>query len=222
MGCNPELIETCPDDEMPGFLAETEPFVVFPREISVSEYASCVDAEVCSPAKEGQGCYTVEDGEDMPVNCVSHKQAATFCDFTGNRLCTEQEWEAMARGGCDFWAELGVESCAETPAAPWGNMSPSCEEANLQGCGEGAVAAGTPSGGSAAGARNVIGNVAEWTSSYYSPGSYENGEWPIEADQVVVRGGSFASSDYRTSQRRAVEPSYQGTDIGIRCCASTP
>ncbi|MFV8750078.1 formylglycine-generating enzyme family protein [Nannocystaceae bacterium ST9] len=84
-------------------------------EISRRAYAECVAAGECGEAK----CLDGSDGrpdreigrqdlENFPQTCVTHSQAADYCEWRGARLPSEAEWEFAARG-------------PEAWAFPWGN-----------------------------------------------------------------------------------------------------
>jgi len=215
LGCNPDTGVDCAEDDQPQLSITTDLFEIAPLETTVREYFDCVDSGACSEPGFDEGCHTRESGDDLPVNCVSQEQAQQFCEHREMRLCTEAEWEIAARGNCEAWPELG---CEEVPQAVWGNERPDCEQANLAGCSGAPVAVGTTYGGSAATASEMVGNVAEWTSSFYSVDTYETGEWPTEGDLAVVRGGSFNSEDFRATRRAFAEQGAQSPEIGIRCC----
>ncbi len=72
--------------------------------VSVKAYARCVDAGACTEPNMAD-CSDPEFATwgkpkyaEHPVNCVSWKQAMTYCDSRGARLPTLDEWEFAARG----------------------------------------------------------------------------------------------------------------------------
>jgi iron(II)-dependent oxidoreductase len=113
-----------------------------------------------------------------PVVGVSYHEAEAYARFVGKRLPTEQEWEKAARGkGARVW--------------PWG------DDAESGGRPGDATTKTYPVGGnpkdvSAHGIRDLGGNVAEWTSSWFAayPGSEH--ESPHHGKTYrVIRGGSW-------------------------------
>ncbi|HJY61103.1 MAG TPA: SUMF1/EgtB/PvdO family nonheme iron enzyme, partial [Streptosporangiaceae bacterium] len=106
---------------------------------------------------------------------------------------TEAEWEKAAR----FDPATGL-----TRRYPWGNADPKASYANLgQAFLRPAPAGSYPEGAAPCGARQLIGDVWEWTSSDFGP--YPGfTAWPYrEYSEVffgpeykVLRGGSFAVS----------------------------
>ncbi len=130
---------------------------------------------------------------DEPVLHVCWYEADAYARWAGRRLPAEAEWEKAAR----FDPVTGL-----TRRYPWGNADPEAAHANLgQAFLRPAPAGSYPGGAAPCGARQLIGDVWEWTSSDFLP--YPGFEaWPYrEYSEVffgpeykVLRGGSFAVS----------------------------
>ena len=130
---------------------------------------------------------------EEPVVHVCWYEADAYARWAGRRLPTEAEWEKAAR----FDPATGL-----TRRYPWGNADPSAEQANLgQQFLRPAPAGSYPAGAAPCGARQLIGDVWEWTSSDFLP--YPGfSAWPYrEYSEVffgpeykVLRGASFAVS----------------------------
>jgi gamma-glutamyl hercynylcysteine S-oxide synthase len=128
-----------------------------------------------------------------PVLHVSWYEADAYARWAGRRLPTEAEWEKAARYD---------PATGESLRYPWGSAPPSAELANLnQRFLRPAPAGSYPAGAAPCGARQLIGDVWEWTSSDFGP--YPGfTAWPYrEYSEVffgpeckVLRGGSFAVS----------------------------
>jgi formylglycine-generating enzyme required for sulfatase activity len=181
-----------------------------------------VDAGACSAP--GAAAATCNWGRrpDHPVNCVDALQAAAFCAWLGGRLPTAAEWEHAAKGSQD-------------PIHPWGDAPVTGARGNLcdRRCPEALTAAqrqeweshrwvvtreddgwpGTspvgayPQGATAWGLLDMVGNVWQWTSTWFNP------------TELEIRGGSWLDGPefLRNSERLKHVPRTRHIDIGFRC-----
>ncbi|HOX58070.1 MAG TPA: SUMF1/EgtB/PvdO family nonheme iron enzyme [Verrucomicrobiota bacterium] len=174
-------------------------------EVTVGQYRACVEAGKCSASATNEGCNFSQAGRDQhPVNCVDWNQATTFCDWTGGRLPTEQEWEAEASEG-------------GKRQYPWGDQEVSCDRAIWRqagnGCGKDSTwpVCSKPAGNSVSGLCDLSGNVWEWTSSGEGAARVvRGGAWP-----VVNPGG------LRASVRDRIDPANRVSHGGFRCGRSS-
>jgi formylglycine-generating enzyme required for sulfatase activity/predicted Ser/Thr protein kinase len=166
--------------------------------------------------------------ELLPVARVSWFGAQLYCGFYGKRLPAEDEWEAAARG-------------KENRAYPWGSGPMHCGGAVLPSEGTILMDPGCPAlvvpapVGTAAqdvtpdGIYDLAGNVAEWTSSVYTPGNRmadpDHVAKPDAPGKVwrVVRGGSWPGTGAvlgRSTGRVGQPADTAGANIGFRCARS--
>jgi iron(II)-dependent oxidoreductase len=118
-------------------------------------------------------------------------EADAYARWAGRRLPREAEWEKAAR----FDPAAG-----RSRRFPWGDDDPTPERANLgQRYLQPAPAGSYPAGAAPCGARQLIGDVWEWTASDFLP--YPGFEaWPYKeysevffgGDHKVLRGGAFS------------------------------
>lgn len=153
----------------------------------------------------------LQEREKHPVNAVSWHDADEYCQWTGKRLPTEEEWEKAARGpnGNKF---------------PWGNEFDE-SKANLN-LGDTVPVGSKPGDKSFYGLYDMGGNLTEWTSSWYKPypGSPLQSKYFGEIYKVV-RGSAgsleghynIGSINSRASYREYYPPSGKGIDVGFRC-----
>ena len=128
-----------------------------------------------------------------PVLHVCWYEACAYARWAGRRLPREAEWEKAARLD---------PATGRSRRYPWGDEDPEPRHANLgQRHLQPAAAASYPDGAAPCGARQLIGDVWEWTASDFLP--YPGfSAWPYrEYSEVffgssykVLRGGSFAVS----------------------------
>lgn len=158
---------------------------------------------------------------DLPVIHVNAWEAEAWCRWAKRRLPTEAEWEAAA----------SLNGPDAGPAAkrrfPWGDAPPDPQLANLDGERAGCVAAAAlPAGDSAAGCRQMIGNVWEWTSTPFAPypgfqpDMYRDYSQPWFHTHRVLRGGCWATRGrlLRNTWRNYYTPDRRDVWAGFRTC----
>jgi formylglycine-generating enzyme required for sulfatase activity len=198
---------------------ELSEFLIDRTEVTVADFARCVEALGCAPPDLEQ-CEPEElsnwqhpERQRHPINCVRWDQAVAYCAWRGLRLPTPAEWQKAARG-------------EDARAYPWGEEPASCERAvmaetdDAPGCGSGTTAevGSRPAGASPYGALDMAGNVSEWTGD---PSRMR--EW---VGLLKAYGGSFLDGAAGLMSH-AVDVDTIGrgdrirVDIGFRCAYST-
>jgi formylglycine-generating enzyme required for sulfatase activity len=181
---------------------------------------------------------------DHPVVHVAYSDALAYAKWAGKDLPTEAEWEFAARGGLDatefaWGAELtpGGKQMANT----WQGAFPH-ENLKLDGYERTSPATAFPPNGY--GVHDMIGNVWEWTSDWYSPEheadaykpccipinprggredtSYDPCQLEIRIPRKVLKGGSHLCAPnycrrYRPAARHAEPVDTSTTHVGFRC-----
>ena len=128
-----------------------------------------------------------------PVEHVCFYEAEAFCAWAGGRLPTEAEWEKAAA-----WDPATGRSLRY----PWGQEEPMPIHANLDHAGWGPAPVGSfPAGASPTGVEQMLGDVYEWTSSFFQPyPGYSTFPYPEYSEVFfgdeyrVLRGASWATS----------------------------
>lgn len=161
-----------------------------------------------------------------PISHVNWYEAEAYCNWAGKRLPTEEEWDMAAS------AEPTPEGRGITERKrryPWGSEPPSPDRTNLDSHFMGSVDVGAfPSGDSAFGCRQMVGNIWEWTASafYPFPGyivdtPYREYSAPWFGYRKVLKGGAWATRSRLVcnSYRNFFEPYRRDIFAGFRTCA---
>ena len=158
------------------------------------------------------------DQDDHPVCGVSWYEADAYARFAGKRLPTELEWEKAAR-----WNPITQQS----QTFPWGEAEPQphhCNHGNWVG---GTTPVTThPAGQSPSGCHDLLGNVWEWTASWFesypgfTPFPYRGySQAYFDGEHRILRGGSWATRKWamRGSFRNWYHPHVREVFAGFRC-----
>ncbi len=154
---------------------------------------------------------------DAPV-WVSHAEASAYAHWVRRRLPSEAEWHRAAYGAPD-----GPER-----AFPWGEAPPTAERGNFDFAAFAPLpVACFPSGRSAFGVEDLMGNGWEWTSTLFEPfpGFAPFSFYPgysadfFDGRHYVLKGGSpqTASAFLRRSFRNWFQPNYPYAYAKFRC-----
>ena len=181
---------------------------------------------------------------DHPVVHVAYSDALAYAKWAGKELPTEAEWEFAARGGLDgaefAWGDEltpGGKQMANT----WQGAFPH-ENLKLDGYERTSPVTAFPPNGY--GVFDMIGNVWEWTSDWYSPGheadahkaccipinplggrqdaSYDPCQPAIMIPRKVLKGGSHLCAPnycrrYRPAARHPEPVDTSTSHVGFRC-----
>jgi len=141
--------------------------------------------------------FSIDPGYELhPVVGVTWFGADAFANFYGWSLPSEYQWEVAARGDTEF-------------DYPWGNNDPTCALANYSGCSDELLPVGQTSGVSPFNVYDMVGNVWEWTDSYFDGAN----------DTYVIRGGSWSNytDNLKVWYRTEALPTMVYNSIGFRC-----
>jgi formylglycine-generating enzyme required for sulfatase activity len=202
-------------DELPIHKVYVDSFYMDVYEVTNAMYKKFIEATEHKPPKywDDPKC----NATDQPVVGVTWQDAVDYCNWAGNRLPTEAEWEKAARGGL-----IGKQY-------PWGD-----EENIEQPSGElladenPGLSAAYPVGSFAPngyGLHDMERNAWEWCTDwydeeYYSKSPDKNPKGPNSGVKKIMRGGSWFSGIYtplRVSYRYSLEPTQTSNIIGFRC-----
>lgn len=204
------------DDEKPEQDVTLRAYQIDRYEVTVGEFREFVRATQHKSSAEGDGkpwnetwrIDNVGDRFDRPARFVSWWDADKYCRWKGKRLPTEAEWERAARG-------------TDGRKYAWGNEF---DAARIAPSADTMPAGFFLNNGSPVGAYDMTGNVWEWVNDWYRPDTYgqgqnDNPQGPQQADQRVIRGGSFTNGpeDVRVTRRIKDDVGRSNRDVGFRC-----
>lgn len=143
----------------------TSPLYIMKYQVSVADYARCVDAGACEPASPGR-----DADSSIPVTGVSFQDAQHYANWlsqkTGQawRLPSDEEW-VYAAGSRFFDDALGAGSDANDPSRRW--IAEYRRNAAREAQSDPEPKAFGFYGENEHGISDLSGNVWEWTSSCY-------------------------------------------------------
>lgn len=210
------------EDERPRQKVSLEGLYIDRFEVTQADYFKFIRATGHRPPGPWPQGTPAPGRESHPVTHVDWYDANDYCRWTGKRLPTEAEWEKGARG-------------TDGRRYPWGEAfeADRAHVAVTTGGAPGTKAVGSyPAGKSPYGLHDMIGNVWEWTDSWYLP--YPGSDHRNKAFGMkhrVVRGlsynplGHIPEEGYRkvlevyarASTRGYEPPTVLLDDVGFRC-----
>jgi formylglycine-generating enzyme required for sulfatase activity len=179
-----------------------------------------------------------------PVLHIAYRDAVAYAEWAGKDLPTEAEWEFAARGGLDgeefAWGDKLTPEGRHMANIWQGNFP----HENLRSDGYERTSPVTAFPSNAYGIHDMIGNVWEWTSDWYSPeheadaskeccipvnprgaaeeSSYDPNQPEITIPRKVIKGGSHLCAEnycrrYRPAARHAQPIDTSTSHVGFRC-----
>jgi formylglycine-generating enzyme required for sulfatase activity len=208
----------------------TRPYQMMATEVTVDmfrEYAKASGNPVPSQPDWSTGHH--------PVVNVTWAEARSYCQWTGGRLPTDEEWEYAARAGRFYnypWSDTSLPMVSGRPAANVADDSRTrgagdAEPAHFNGYSDGFVNA-APVGSFVAnpfGLFDLGGNVQEWCAEEVDPqapgAALSHADRSIMSSLRVARGGSYQSAlprQVRNAHSGAwLDSSTRYVDVGLRC-----
>jgi formylglycine-generating enzyme required for sulfatase activity len=227
MGCSP-LDSECSSDEKPQKpVTIRRGFWIGQTPVTVAAFARYAQGSGKSmpPEKDNEGrlLNAAAGDTNMPIVSVTWNEAVGFCEWSGKRLPTEEEWEWAARAGTKgprygdldkiaWYADNSGRTRIDSSAI-W-SIDPSSYDQKLFVAGDGPHPVGQlrPNGW---GLFDMLGNVWQWTAQFPGSGSGED-------EQHALRGGSWPSipAYVRVSFRLKHKATIRNSAFGFRCVSN--
>ena len=183
---------------------------------SVEGWAWLQSAQVTQPLDWSD----TDDRANHPVCGVNWYEADAYARFVGKRLPTEAEWEKAAS-----WNPIAL----QRQTYPWGELEPNANDCNgNHALGQTTPVNAYPTGISPYGCEDMLGNVWEWTASWFDRyAGFEAypyrgySEAYFDGQHRVLKGGSWATqpSSMRCAFRNWYHPHVREILAGFRCAA---
>ena len=202
-------------NQWPQHLVTVKDFSMDRTEVTNAEYADFVNQTKHAPPDNWHAGQPPAGQETWPVTYVSIDDVLAFAAWRSKRdgvhyeLPSEEQWEYAARNG------------SQQTLYPWGNeWRENC--ANVRTSAPQAVAT-YPQCGSQAGILDLIGNVAEWTST--TAGPYPGADkLPVQLNYdpgQIIRGGSYhdpytGDEAITATRRNTQKKTAKNADLGFR------
>jgi formylglycine-generating enzyme required for sulfatase activity len=212
-----------------------DPFWIDQTEVTNAMYAKCVAAGVCEEpdnksSSTQSSYYGNSEFDDYPVIYVDWNMANGYCEWRGDKLPTEAQWEKAARGTDGRIYPWGNDIDCSLANYYWTSLDYSLWENNHYCTGDTTKVGSYESGKSPYGVYDMVGNVSEWVADW-AGAAYElnsvlyNPLGPDDGVYRMTRGGSWNDSvphpplTYFTLSLSSSTLStfYVRDDIGFRC-----
>jgi formylglycine-generating enzyme len=224
---------------------DVSPFRIDKFEVSVEDYARCVQDGPCpQPKTSASDVFVMDEPQETdlcnwpytgrrshPMNCIEWQEARTYCEWLGKSLPTQAQF-------------IRAVSDSDQVIYPWGNELPdstrvngcddACQKADFPGelnkirPGPGisgddgwpatAPVGSFPKGRSKEGVFDLAGNIWEYTTSRWE---YATARGCFQSkNAIVAKGGSWLSGSPERFSREYLESPILGNryaDVGFRC-----
>jgi formylglycine-generating enzyme required for sulfatase activity len=214
-------------DAAPSHEIHLDAYYIDKYEVSNEQYFEFIRAANHKAPVHWEERTFAQGSEKFPIIRVSWYDASEYCKWAGKRLPTEAEWEKAAKG-------------EDNRRYPWGNefdYSKANLSQNPEFRGDIRKVDSYETGKSPYGAYNMVGNVWEWTDSWYTSYPDSAYETPKFGEKFKVARGNSASPVAHFEDEKYVEivekfsstffrfpvpPAVAPNDTGFRCAKSGP